>query len=172
MAVNPARPQALSVEDYVSGILSQNRTVLARAVTLIESQQAKHEAKARELLRQLLPHTGKSWRIGITGTPGAGKSTTIEALGMALIAKGHRVAVLAIDPSSALTHGSILGDKTRMEQLSRSESAFIRPSPTAGALGGVARKTRETLLLCVGIVGLFRHLTYDLRLSQKPRGLP
>lgn len=148
MAVNPARPQALSVEDYVSGILSQNRTVLARAVTLIESQQAKHEAKARELLRQLLPHTGKSWRIGITGTPGAGKSTTIEALGMALIAKGHRVAVLAIDPSSALTHGSILGDKTRMEQLSRSEAAFIRPSPTAGALGGVARKTRETLLLC------------------------
>ncbi len=148
MAANPPRPQAPRVEDYVEGILNQNRTLLARAVTLIESQQPRHEAKARELLRQLLPHTGKSWRIGITGTPGAGKSTTIEALGMALINQGHRVAVLAIDPSSVLTHGSILGDKTRMEHLSRSEAAFVRPSPTAGALGGVARKTRETLLLC------------------------
>lgn len=140
--------KAPSVEDYVQGVLHQDRTLLARAVTLIESVQPRHEAKAREVLHQLLPHTGKAWRIGITGTPGAGKSTTIEALGMALIAKGHRVAVLAVDPSSSLTHGSILGDKTRMEQLSRSEKAFIRPSPTAGALGGVARKTRETLLLC------------------------
>lgn len=148
MAASPARPQPPRVEDYVKGILNQDRTLLARAVTLIESHHPRHEAKAREVLRQLLPHTGKAWRIGITGTPGAGKSTTIEALGMMLIAQGHRVAVLAVDPSSALTRGSILGDKTRMEQLSRSEAAFIRPSPTAGALGGVARKTRETLLLC------------------------
>lgn len=140
--------KAPSVSEYISGILAGNRTLLARAVTLIESVQPRHEVKARQVLREILPHTGKAWRIGITGTPGAGKSTVIEALGMYLIERGHRVAVLAIDPSSSLTHGSILGDKTRMEQLSRSEQAFIRPSPTAGALGGVARKTRETLLLC------------------------
>jgi LAO/AO transport system kinase len=140
--------KAPSVSEYIAGVLAGNRTLLARAVTLIESVQPRHEAKAREVLRAILPHTGNAWRIGITGTPGAGKSTVIEALGMYLIEKGHRVAVLAIDPSSSLTHGSILGDKTRMEHLSRSEAAFIRPSPTAGALGGVARKTRETLLLC------------------------
>lgn len=140
--------KAPSVSDYVTGVLAGNRTLLARAVTLIESVQPRHEAKARQVLRDLLPHTGKAMRLGITGTPGAGKSTLIEALGLYLIQKGYRVAVLAVDPSSSLTHGSILGDKTRMEHLSRSENAFIRPSPTAGALGGVARKTRETLLLC------------------------
>ncbi len=139
---------APTAREYVEGVLAGNRTLLARAVTLIESQHPKHQQKAREVLRGVLPHTGKSWRVGITGTPGAGKSTLIEALGMFLIEQGHRVAVLAVDPSSSLTRGSILGDKTRMEQLSRSPQAFIRPSPAGGTLGGVAQKSRETLMLC------------------------
>jgi len=138
----------LNTEDFVAGVLNRDRTILARAITLIESNSSKHLDQAQEVLRQLLPYTGKSVRIGITGVPGAGKSTFIEALGMNLVKAGHRVAVLAVDPSSTVTHGSILGDKTRMEMLSREENCFIRPSPSAGALGGVTRKTRETALLC------------------------
>lgn len=143
----PHRRQ-LNTEDYVAGVLNRDTTLLARAITLIESNSSKHMDQAQEVLRQLLPHTGKSVRIGITGVPGAGKSTFIEALGMNLVKAGHRVAVLAVDPSSTITHGSILGDKTRMEMLSREENCFIRPSPSSGALGGVTRKTRETALLC------------------------
>lgn len=142
-----ARP-APTVAEYVQGILKRDRSLLARAVTLIESQAPAHQAKAREVLQAILPHTGQSVRIGITGYPGAGKSTLIETLGCHLIDQGHRVAVLAIDPSSARTRGSILGDKTRMEALTRRPEAFIRPSPSGGALGGVTRKSRETLLLC------------------------
>lgn len=124
------------------------RAELARAITLIESTRADHQKKAQELLTDILPKTGKSLRIGITGVPGVGKSTFIEAFGLYLIKQGYKVAVLAIDPSSIRTGGSILGDKTRMAELSQHESAFIRPSPTAGSLGGVARRTREAMLLC------------------------
>ncbi|CAN5322525.1 methylmalonyl Co-A mutase-associated GTPase MeaB [soil metagenome] len=127
---------------------SGDRAALARAITLIESRRADHQSQARDLVQELLPFTGKAIRVGITGSPGVGKSTTIDALGMALIAKGHKVAVLAVDPSSARTGGSILGDKTRMARLSAEEHAFIRPSPAAGTLGGVAAKTREAMLLC------------------------
>jgi len=129
-------------------ILSGNRTALARAITLIESRRADHAVAARALLEQLMPHTGRAQRVGITGVPGAGKSTTVEALGLMLTGRGHKVAVLAVDPSSSRTGGSILGDKTRMERLSVDPAAFIRPSPASGALGGVARKTREAMLLC------------------------
>lgn len=141
------RRRQLSVADYVRGVLAGDRMTLGRAITLIESNAAAHQETAQEVLRQLLPHTGQSIRVGITGVPGAGKSTFIEAFGMHLLAQGHKVAVLAIDPTSSVTRGSILGDKTRMEQLSREENAFIRPSPTGGVLGGVARKTRETMLV-------------------------
>jgi len=127
---------------------SGSRAALARAITLIESRRADHQASARELVQALLPHTGKAVRIGITGSPGVGKSTTIDALGMYLIGQGKKVAVLAVDPSSARTGGSILGDKTRMAQLAASDHAFIRPSPSSGTLGGVAAKTREAMLLC------------------------
>lgn len=137
-----------SVEELVDGVLSGNRGQLARAITLIESNAEQHFHKAQELLQKLLSHSGKSIRIGITGVPGAGKSTFIEAFGTYLCDLGLRVAVLAIDPSSSLSGGSILGDKTRMEQLSRNPRAFIRPSPTAGKLGGVHRKTREAMLIC------------------------
>jgi LAO/AO transport system kinase len=137
-----------SVEELVEGVLSGNRGQLARAITLVESNAEQHFHKAQELLQKLLSHSGKSIRIGITGVPGAGKSTFIEAFGTYLCDLGLRVAVLAIDPSSSLSGGSILGDKTRMEQLSRNPRAFIRPSPTAGKLGGVHRKTREAMLLC------------------------
>ncbi|MBY6051293.1 methylmalonyl Co-A mutase-associated GTPase MeaB [Cytobacillus firmus] len=130
------------------GILSGSRTVLARAITLIESNAEHHFRHAQELLHRLLPHSGRSLRIGITGVPGAGKSTFIESFGTYLCDAGLKVAVLAVDPSSSLSGGSILGDKTRMEQLSRNPRAFIRPSPSAGKLGGVHRKTRETMLLC------------------------
>jgi LAO/AO transport system kinase len=138
----------LEVDDYINGVLSQNLTILSKTITLIESNSDEHIKKAQEVLKRLLPHTGKSIRIGITGSPGAGKSTFIESFGTYLCKQGLKVAVLAIDPSSIITKGSILGDKTRMEKLSREPNAFIRPSPSGGALGGVTRKTRETILVC------------------------
>lgn len=138
----------LEISDYVNGVLRNERTILARTITLIESNSSQHNETAKNVLRELLPFSGKSIRIGITGVPGAGKSTLIESFGLYLIKEGHKVAVLAIDPSSTLTKGSILGDKTRMEKLAREEGCFIRPSPTGGTLGGVARKTRETMLVC------------------------
>jgi LAO/AO transport system kinase len=139
----------LSPEIYTSAILSGNRTLLAQAITLTESRLPEHQALAQDILHVLLPHTGKAWRIGITGVPGVGKSTFIEALGRFLTEeKQQKVAVLAIDPSSQTSRGSILGDKTRMEILSQHPLAFIRPSPASGTLGGIARKTREALLLC------------------------
>ncbi|WNG26978.1 methylmalonyl Co-A mutase-associated GTPase MeaB [Cystobacter fuscus] len=138
----------LSADTYVEGVRSGDRAMLARAITLVESEHPRHAALAQEVLARLLPHTGGSRRVGISGVPGVGKSTFIDALGMHLVGEGRRVAVLAIDPSSTITGGSILGDKTRMARLSREPSAYIRPSPSSGTLGGVARKTRETLLLC------------------------
>ncbi|HMM23045.1 MAG TPA: methylmalonyl Co-A mutase-associated GTPase MeaB [Selenomonadales bacterium] len=144
----PARRRNLSVDEYVEGVLAGNRMILSRAITLVESNAAPHMEKAQQVLKELLPYTGKALRVGITGVPGAGKSTFIEALGTRLCQDGHKVAVLAVDPSSSVTKGSILGDKTRMETLSRQPRAFIRPSPAGGTLGGVARKSRETLLLC------------------------
>lgn len=137
-----------SIDELYEGILQSNRTMIARAITLIESNAAHHFKKGQALLQQLLPHTGNALRIGITGVPGAGKSTFIEAFGTYLCDNGYKVAVLAIDPSSSVTGGSILGDKTRMETLARHPRAFIRPSPSEGKLGGVHRKTRETMLLC------------------------
>jgi LAO/AO transport system kinase len=136
------------VKALARSIREGDRRSLARAITLVESTRPDHRAEATELLTELLPHTGNSIRLGITGTPGSGKSTFIEALGLHLTGRGHRVAVLAVDPSSARTGGSILGDKTRMEELTRESNAFVRPSPTGGTLGGVARRTREALLLC------------------------
>jgi LAO/AO transport system kinase len=129
-------------------VIAGQRRALAKAITLIESVRADHQAQAQELLRALLPHTGKALRVGISGVPGVGKSTFIEALGLLLIELGKRVAVLAVDPSSQRSGGSILGDKTRMERLAQQEAAFIRPSPASGTLGGVAEKTREALLAC------------------------
>ena len=134
--------------EYVSGILKGNITLLSQAVTLIESTKLEQKLFAQEITEKCLPYSGKSIRIGFTGIPGAGKSTSIDTLGMHLIHQGHKIAVLAIDPSSERSKGSILGDKTRMESLSREKNVFIRPSPTAGTLGGVARKTRETIILC------------------------
>jgi LAO/AO transport system kinase len=138
----------LDIRALAKALRSGSRAALARAITLIESRRADHQASARDLVQALLPDTGKAVRVGITGSPGVGKSTTIDALGMYLIERGHKVAVLAVDPSSARTGGSILGDKTRMAQLSASDHAFIRPSPSSGTLGGVAAKTREAMLLC------------------------
>ena len=129
-------------------LLSGDRRALAKAITLVESKLDTHRQQAQGILEQVLPHSGNSIRIGITGVPGVGKSTFIEAFGLYLIEQGKRVAVLAVDPSSPIAGGSILGDKTRMEELSRREEAFIRPSPAEGALGGVAQKTRESVLLC------------------------
>jgi LAO/AO transport system kinase len=147
-APGSASRRPLSVDDYVAGVLAGDRAVLARAITLVESNAPAHFEQAQEVLQRLLPHSGRALRVGVTGVPGAGKSTLIEALGLRLLEGGHRVAVLAVDPTSSLTRGSILGDKTRMERLGRAANAFIRPSPTGGMLGGVARKTRETMLVC------------------------
>src|SRR5574344_803750 len=142
-----ARPE-YSVEAYVKEILKGNRTVLSQAVTLIESNKPEHQEKAQQIIEKCLPYAGKSIRVGITGVPGAGKSTFIDSLGAYILNKGEKLAVLAIDPSSELSKGSILGDKTRMERIGVAANAFIRPSPSAGSLGGVARKTRETIVLC------------------------
>ncbi|MBU8904986.1 methylmalonyl Co-A mutase-associated GTPase MeaB [Desertibacillus haloalkaliphilus] len=142
------RRRKLTVDDYVNGVLEGNRAIIAQAITLVESNSQAHMEIAQEVLQQLMPHTGNSVRIGFTGVPGAGKSTLIESFGSMLCERGHKVAVLAVDPSSSVSRGSILGDKTRMEQLSRNKNAFVRPSPSSGTLGGVARKSRETLLIC------------------------
>jgi LAO/AO transport system kinase len=145
---NLPRRRTLSAQDYVQGVLAQDRAILGRAITLVESNARAHHDLAQEVLTALLPYTGKAHRVGISGVPGVGKSTFIEGLGMHLCGAGHRVAVLAVDPSSERTGGSILGDKTRMVNLSQEPRAFIRPSPSSGSLGGVGRKTRETMLLC------------------------
>jgi LAO/AO transport system kinase len=142
------RRRELSVDDYVAGVCAGDRAILGRAISLVESNARSHYALAQEVLTQLLPRTGNALRVGISGVPGVGKSTFIEALGKKLTGRGHRVAVLAVDPTSERTHGSILGDKTRMVLLSQDLNAFIRPSPSSGSLGGVGRKTRETMLLC------------------------
>jgi len=153
-SINPAyraqrkRRRSLSPDELYQGIRQGNRTILARAITLVESFNPEHRSIARELVQRCLPYAGQSVRIGITGVPGVGKSTFIESFGTTLDDMGRKLAVLAIDPSSKRSGGSILGDKTRMEELSRRENAFIRPSPSAGSLGGVAEKTRETILLC------------------------
>ena len=142
-------PRRLSLDAYASGVLDGNRVVLARAITLVESDLPADAELAAALLDRLLPHAGRARRVGITGVPGAGKSTFIDTLGMFLVRdRGERVAVLSVDPSSPVSGGSILGDKTRMERLAVEERAFIRPSPARGHLGGVARRTRETMLLC------------------------
>jgi len=138
----------LGLVELVDGVRAGDRTVLGRAITLVESVAPADRELAQQLLEALLPGPGDTLRVGITGVPGVGKSTFIDALGMKLVGEGHRVAVLAVDPTSALTGGSILGDKTRMTRLARDERAFIRPSPSSGTLGGVARQTRETMLLC------------------------
>lgn len=138
----------IKLHEIADGVRAGNVRALAKAITLIESRNLDHSLAATTLLDELLPATGNSIRIGISGVPGAGKSTFIEAFGMHLVRLGHRVAVLAVDPSSQISGGSILGDKTRMEELAREASAFIRPSPAGNTLGGVARKTRETMLVC------------------------
>lgn len=151
--VNPYRQQKIKRQQYtasefVKGILAGDISILSQALTLVESSLPGHQLIAQEVIEKCLPFAGNSIRVGITGVPGAGKSTFIEALGMSLIRTGHKLAVLAIDPSSERSKGSILGDKTRMEELSVAKNAFIRPSPSAGSLGGVARKTRESIILC------------------------
>ncbi|MBR5136049.1 MAG: methylmalonyl Co-A mutase-associated GTPase MeaB, partial [Rikenellaceae bacterium] len=150
--VNPyfvrKRKPRLTVEDYVRGILAADITILSQAITLIESNNPDHYDMAQQIIERCLPYSGKSVRIGITGVPGAGKSTFIEAVGNMVTSLRHKLAVLAIDPSSERSGGSILGDKTRMESISSNPDVFIRPSPSAGSLGGVARKTRETVVLC------------------------
>ena len=138
----------LHPDEYVDGILKGNITLLSRAVTLVESSNPKHQEIAQEIILKCLPYSGKSIRVGITGVPGVGKSTFIEAMGSYLTSLGKKLAILAIDPSSEQTKGSILGDKTRMEALSGNKNAYIRPTPSSGSLGGVARKTRETIILC------------------------
>jgi len=138
----------ISTKDFIDGIKSGNKRLIAKAITLVESTKPEHRDQAEELLKQILPFTGNSIRVGITGVPGAGKSTFIENFGRLAISQGKKVAVLAIDPSSAINKGSILGDKTRMEELAKEENAFIRPSPSSGFLGGVANTTFETMLIC------------------------
>lgn len=152
-AINPAfkakrRPPTVDTASMIQGILDGDRVALGQAITLVESTQAKHQELAQSIIQGCLPHAGKSFRMGITGPPGVGKSTFIEGYGNYLLQQGHRVAVLAVDPSSQVSKGSILGDKTRMETLSVQKNAFIRPSPAGTSLGGVAQKTRETILLC------------------------
>jgi len=142
------RKQQPTTQELISGILEGNRTALSRAITLVESTNPEHAEKAQEIINGCLAHSNKSIRIGITGVPGVGKSTFIEAFGTHLTQAGKKVAVLAVDPSSSISHGSILGDKTRMEELVKDENAFIRPSASGENLGGVARKTRETIILC------------------------
>jgi LAO/AO transport system kinase len=137
-----------TLDTLIAGVRSGDRAMLARAITLVESTKKEHQARGQQLLQALLPAPGTALRLGITGVPGVGKSTTIDELGMNLAARGHKVAVLAVDPTSRRTGGSILGDKTRMSRLSQEPKAFIRPSPTSGTLGGVTRKTRETMALC------------------------
>ena len=141
--MNPDLPQT-----YIDGVLSGDRRMISKTITLIESSLNRHRELARTILDTLLPHSGQAVRLGITGVPGVGKSTFVESLGMFLVRSGHRVAVLAVDPSSSRSGGSVMADKTRMEKLSVEERAFIRPSPSGGTLGGVARKTRETMLVC------------------------
>ena len=148
MALSSSPPPALDIDALRDRLLAGDRAALARAITLAESKRADHRAVARDLIAAVLPQTGRAIRVGITGVPGVGKSTTIDALGANLTAAGHKVAVLAVDPSSTRTGGSILGDKTRMARLALDPNAFIRPSPSSGTLGGVAAKTRETMLLC------------------------
>jgi LAO/AO transport system kinase len=143
-----SRRRELTADDYYAGVRAGDVAILARALTLIESSSPRHQPLAEELLTRLLPHTGQSIRVGITGAPGVGKSTFIESLGLHLVRRGLRVAVLAVDPSSGITGGSILADKTRMPRLSADPAAYIRPSPSAGTLGGVGRKTRESMLVC------------------------
>ena len=138
----------METQDYIDGVLAQNRRLVAKTITLIESSLSSHQEKAKTIVDALLPHAGKAVRIGITGVPGVGKSTYIESFGLQLVKQGHRVAVLAVDPSSSKSGGSIMGDKTRMERLSLEQQAFIRPSPSGGTLGGVARRTRETIVVC------------------------
>jgi len=145
---SPKKKGEPSVDEFVDGVRHNNKTLLAKAITLVESNSALHYSKGREILKKIGPDPGESLRIGITGPPGAGKSTIIEEIGLELISGGHKVAILAVDPSSSLTGGSILGDKTRMERLSRESNCFIRPSPSGGTLGGVTRKSRETIHLC------------------------
>jgi LAO/AO transport system kinase len=143
-----AQPKGFDLPSLVNGIRAGERASLARGITLIESRAQAHRHAADQLLNSLMPFSGHAWRVGITGVPGAGKSTFIDSLGTSLCDEGRKVAVLSVDPSSPVTHGSILGDKTRMERLSRHPSAFIRPSPSGGEIGGVARRTRETITLC------------------------
>lgn len=147
-AVREMSRAALSPDDYAAGVLAHNRAMLGRTITLIESRNRRHQEIANAILLRILPHTGKAHRIGITGVPGVGKSTFIESFGCALIKQGKRVAVLAVDPSSPVSGGSILGDKTRMLNLSQLDGSFIRPSPSSGTLGGVTRTTRQTMAVC------------------------
>ncbi|WP_321333129.1 methylmalonyl Co-A mutase-associated GTPase MeaB [uncultured Bacteroides sp.] len=146
--LNKSKRRKLSIDDFVDGIIKGNVTVLSQAVTLVESVKPEHQSVAQEVIEKCLPYSGKSVRIGISGVPGAGKSTSIDVFGLHVLEKGGKLAVLAIDPSSERSKGSILGDKTRMERLAVHPKSFIRPSPSAGSLGGVARKTRETIILC------------------------
>lgn len=152
-SVNPylkhkPKKRQLTVADFVEGIVKGDVTILSQAVTLVESVKPEHQAVAQEVIEKCLPHSGRSIRVGISGVPGAGKSTSIDVFGLHVLQQGGKLAVLAIDPSSERSKGSILGDKTRMEQLAVHPKSFIRPSPSAGSLGGVARKTRETIILC------------------------
>ena len=148
MTLQSPRRRQLTTDDYFTGVRSCDITILPRALTLIESNNPQHQLQAEELLTRLLPYTGSAIRVGITGAPGVGKSTFIESLGLHLTGSGRRIAVLAVDPSSGISGGSILGDKTRMSRLSAEPNAYIRPSPSAGTLGGVASKTRESMLIC------------------------
>lgn len=146
--IKKSRQQRKSAQELAEAIINGNNTALSQGITCIESQQLQHQEKAKDIINFCLPHSNKALRIGITGVPGVGKSTFIEAFGTHLIAQGKKVAVLAVDPSSGISHGSILGDKTRMEELVKEDDAFIRPSPSGDSLGGVARKTRESIILC------------------------